>query len=331
MATPAIRMFRRLEGLFCVYKPSGVHWKLVRDTIETNLLKGVNATSSQPLPQEVRFLAQPVSETEGPKGLTLCATSVPVLSKHPLVTGPEFQHIRVGVGHRLDAFSSGVLVLAVGNGNRALNDFYRTRVTRDYTVEGEFGTATNDFSHTGKVVERSTYGHITQDKLEKVLAILQGANQKALLMYSNIDMRSQEAYEMAVQGLLGPDGKSQPILTGLRCVRFQPPNFTLEVQCLNETQKYLRKVVHEIGLELRSTAACKGVRRTRDGSFTLQDALTHHHWTAPDVMQAIRQYHSNKKTKKYSYTQIKDSASQPPEESAATTNETSDETAVGRI
>lgn len=40
MATPAIRMFRKLEGLFCVYKPAGVHWKLVRDSIETNLLKG---------------------------------------------------------------------------------------------------------------------------------------------------------------------------------------------------------------------------------------------------------------------------------------------------
>ncbi|XP_068451290.1 pseudouridylate synthase TRUB2, mitochondrial [Clinocottus analis] len=295
MGTPAIRMFRGLEGLFCVYKPSGVHWKLVRDSIETSLLKGLNDTPCQPLPQRVRFLTQPVSKTEASKGLTLTATSVQVLSKHPLVTGPEFQHVKVGVGHRLDAFSSGVLVLAVGNGNKALNDFYRTRVTRDYTLEGEFGTATNDFSHKGKVVERSTYGHITQDKLDRVLAMLEGANQKALLMYSNVDMRSQEAYEMAVHGLLGPDGKSQPILTGLRCVRFQPPNFTLEVQCLNETQIYLRKVVHEIGLELRSTAACKGVRRTRDGPFTLQDALIRHHWTASDVAQAVRQYHSQKK------------------------------------
>ncbi|XP_031699608.1 pseudouridylate synthase TRUB2, mitochondrial [Anarrhichthys ocellatus] len=331
MATPALRMFRRLEGLFCVYKPSGVHWKLVRDTIETNLLKGLDAAPSQPLPREVRFLAHPVSETEAPKGLSLSAASVPVLSKHPLVTGPEFQHIRVGVGHRLDAFSSGVLVLAVGNGNKALNDFYRTRVTRGYTLEGEFGTATDDFSHTGRVVERSTYGHITQDKMDRVLAMLEGANQKALLMYSNVDMRSQEAYEMAVHGLLGPEGKSQPILTGLRCVHFQPPNFTLEVQCLNETQKYLRKVVHEIGLELRSTAACKGVRRTRDGPFTLQDALIHHHWTASDVIQAIRQYHS-KKDQKYSHTQIKDPAFQSTEESTTTQcNETSEEAAVGTI
>lgn len=317
MATPAIRMFRRLEGLFCVYKPSGVHWKLTRDSIETNLLKGLNAAPVPPLPREVRFLAQPGSETEASKGLTLSAASLPVLSKHHLVTGPEFQRIRVGVGHRLDAFSSGVLVLAVGNGNKALQDLYTSRVTRDYTLEGEFGTATDDFSHTGRVVERSTYGHITQDKLDRVLAMLQGANNKALLMYSNVDMSSQEAYEMAVQGLLGPEGKSVPILTGLRCIRFQPPNFTLEVQCLNETQKYLRKVVHEIGLELRSTAVCKGVRRTRDGPFTLQDALTHHHWTASDVMRAIRQYHSSKKSKKRSHAQIKDPGLQPPEENMA--------------
>lgn len=84
----------------------------------------------------------------------------------------------------------------------------------------------------------------------------------------------------------------------------------LEVQCLNETPKYLRKIVHEIGLELRSTAACKGVRRTRDGPFTLQDALTRQQWTASDVMQAIRQYHMSKKGKRKTQTQIRESQSQ---------------------
>uniref|UniRef100_A0A8C7Z9D6 tRNA pseudouridine synthase 2 n=1 Tax=Oryzias sinensis TaxID=183150 RepID=A0A8C7Z9D6_9TELE len=108
--------------------------------------------------------------------------------------------------------------------------------------------------------------------------------------FSNVDMSSQEAYELAVRGLLGPDGKSAPILTGLRCVHFQPPSFTLEVQCLNETQKYLRKVVHEIGLELRSTAVCKHVRRTRDGLFTSRQALTRNQWSAADVLQAVQQH-----------------------------------------
>lgn len=40
-------------------------------------------------------------------------------------------------------------------------------------------------------------------------------------------MSSQEAYEMAARGLLGPQGKTVPILKGLRCIHFQPPHFTL--------------------------------------------------------------------------------------------------------
>uniref|UniRef100_A0A674NIM6 TruB pseudouridine (psi) synthase family member 2 n=1 Tax=Takifugu rubripes TaxID=31033 RepID=A0A674NIM6_TAKRU len=295
---------RQHKGIFSVYKPSGVHWKLVRDTIETNIRNDLNATPSQPLPHKICFLNAPGSETEASRGLALRTVSLPVLSKHPLVTGPEVQFMKVGVGHRLDVASSGVLTLAVGNGNRALGDLYSAQVTSEYTLEGEFGTATADFSHTGKVVERSTYDHITQDKLERVLAMLEGANQKALLMYSNVDMKSQDAYEMAARGLLGPDGKSPPILKGLRCIHFQPPNFTLEVQCLNDTQKYLRRIVHEIGLELRSTAVCKGVRRTRDGPFTLKDALVHQQWTAADIMQAVRQYHASKKRKKSPPTKI---------------------------
>ena len=49
----------------------------------------------------------------------------------------------------------------------------------------------------------------------------------ALLSHSSVDMQSQEAYELAVSGELGPQGKSPPILTGLRVTAFQPPFFTL--------------------------------------------------------------------------------------------------------
>lgn len=72
---------------------------------------------------------------------------------------------------------------------------------------------------------------------------------------------------------------------------------------MNETQRYLCRILHEVGLELRSTAVCKGVRRTRDGPFTLQHALTHQHWTSPDVIQAIRQYRSSRKASKAKHTQ----------------------------
>lgn len=120
MATPAIRMLRRLEGLFCVYKPPGVHWKLVRDTVETNIVKGeadplwqshnyfpvwtitssssgivlcldvlcprtgLNALPSQPLPHKICFQIQAGNQTGESRGLSLTTASLPVLSKHPL-------------------------------------------------------------------------------------------------------------------------------------------------------------------------------------------------------------------------------------------------------
>ncbi|KAG8438337.1 hypothetical protein GDO86_008862 [Hymenochirus boettgeri] len=238
----ASHVLRTLHGVFAVYKPPGVHWKLVRDTVETNLLK---------------------------------------------VKGPAYRHLRVGAGHRLDTGSSGVFVLGICNGNKLLTEMYNGHLTRDYTVRGTFGKATDNFLEFGKVIEKTTYDHITRDKLERILAVIQGSGQKALILHSHVDLKCQEAYELAVKGELRPMDKSPPIILGIRCLEFSPPDFTLEIQCMHETQQYLRKMIHEIGLELRSTAVCTQVRRTRDGPFTVDQALLRNQWNLKHICKAV--------------------------------------------
>ncbi|XP_067834841.1 mitochondrial mRNA pseudouridine synthase TRUB2 [Heptranchias perlo] len=287
MGRPARSLCRTLHGLFAVYKPPGVHWKRLRDTVETNLLKDLNSLK-QPLPrQQIRFLP---SSIEGENGTetSLTVVQVPVVADHPRVKGPKFVDLKVGAGHRLDMRSSGVFVLGVGNGNQQLTHLYNCHLTKEYTVKGSFGTATEDFSDTGRLIEKTTYDHITRDRLERIIAVIQGSHQRALLTYSGVDLKSQEAYELASRGLLHPLQKSPPIITGIRCVHFSPPSFTLEIQCVHETQQYLRKVVHEIGLELKSSAVCTQVRRTRDGVFTLEDALIRTHWDLQSVQAAVQ-------------------------------------------
>ncbi|XP_053329612.1 pseudouridylate synthase TRUB2, mitochondrial [Spea bombifrons] len=287
MSRSASSVFQSLQGFFAVYKPPGVHWKLVRDNVETNLLKELNSLETPPPRQLIRF--QPVA-AEGTDGveLTRVATAVPALAD-VLVKGAPYTSLKIGAGHRLDARSSGVFVLGIGRGNRLLTDMYNSHCTRDYTVCGSFGTATDDFSDTGRIIEKTTYGHVTRDKLERILAVIQGSNRKALLTHSHIDLKSQEAYELAVAGQLRPMVKSPPIILGMRCLDFSPPDFTLEIQCMHETQQYLRKVIHEIGLELRSSAVCTKVRRTRDGSFTVDCALLHTHWDLYSIRQAVKE------------------------------------------
>nr|KAF6283185.1 TruB pseudouridine synthase family member 2 [Pipistrellus kuhlii] len=159
---------------------------------------------------------------------------------------------------------------------------------QDYTVLGLLGKATDDFREDGRLVERTTYDHVTREKLDRILAVIQGSHQKALVTYSNLDLQTQEAYEMAVKGLIRPMNKSPMLVTGIRCLRFAPPEFLLEVQCMNETQKQLRSLVHEIGLELKTTAVCSHVRRTRDGCFTLDDALLRTQWNLNSIQDAMQ-------------------------------------------
>ncbi|XP_063000654.1 pseudouridylate synthase TRUB2, mitochondrial isoform X2 [Elgaria multicarinata webbii] len=169
-----------LQGLFAVYKPPGVPWSLVRDTVETQLLKDLNLLERPAPRQRIRFLPSTVEGKDG-KELTMTVTQVPVLADHPLVSGPVFTHLKIGAGHRLDTKSSGVFLLGAGYGNKLLTDWYNAHLTRTYTVRGLFGKATDDFSDTGKLIEKTTFDHITREQLDRILSVIQGSNQKSLL------------------------------------------------------------------------------------------------------------------------------------------------------
>ncbi|XP_072209166.1 pseudouridylate synthase TRUB2, mitochondrial isoform X3 [Excalfactoria chinensis] len=164
-------------GLFAVYKAPGVAWNRVRDAVETRLLRELNAAPARPPRSRIRFLP---ADSAGPPGLV--AVRVPVLAEHRLVRGPRFTQLKIGAGHRLDVKASGVFVLGVGHGNKLLSHMHNCHLGKVYTVRGQFGKATEDFSDTGKLIEKTTFDHITREKLERILAVIQGTNHKALLI-----------------------------------------------------------------------------------------------------------------------------------------------------
>ncbi|XP_007450093.1 PREDICTED: probable tRNA pseudouridine synthase 2-like [Lipotes vexillifer] len=143
-----------LHRLFAAYKPPGLKWKQLRDTVELQLLKGLSAGKRPASEHRVRFLLGPMEGSE--EKLTLTATSVSTLIDHPQVRGPTFTSLKIGMGHRLDAQAPGVLVLGVGRGRRLLTDMYNAHLTKDYTVHGLLGKATDDFCEDGQLVEKTT-------------------------------------------------------------------------------------------------------------------------------------------------------------------------------
>lgn len=61
----------------------------------------------------------------------------------------------------------------------------------------------------------------------------------------------------------------------------------LELHCINETGEFLAELVHDIGIDMRSNAACVQLRRTQLGPFLLPHALLRKHWTLEHVLNNV--------------------------------------------
>lgn len=86
--------------------------------------------------------------------------------------------------------------------------------------------------------------------------------------YSSLDLQSQEAYEMAVQGVIRPMSKSPMLVTGIRCLHFAPPEFLLG--------KFPRKLEHLEGAPGAGESPCRALA----GPAVLCHTRTAH--TSPD-------------------------------------------------
>lgn len=84
--------------------------------------------------------------------------------------------------------------------------------------------------------------------------------------------------------MIRPMNESPMLIAGIRCLHFAPPEFLLRVQCMHEREQQLRRLVHDIGLELKTTP----VRSTRDGFFRLDNALLRTQWDLHSIQGAIQ-------------------------------------------
>ncbi|XP_013187947.2 pseudouridylate synthase TRUB2, mitochondrial [Amyelois transitella] len=281
----AVSAFKALNGLICVYKPPTVSIKLVQHTIITNLCRDLNKLPGRL--QEKRV------EIVGPTNAPMDVKLVPNLADDPLVCGPRYlnEDFRCSYATHLGLFSSGVLLIGINAGTRLTYHINVSRPTRAYKVHGQLGKATDTYFWNGKTVERATYGHVTRAKIDEVVAHMQSAHQKTMYELSGIHKDSQTGYELASQGLIRPANSKLPLVYGIKCVHFAPPDFTLEIQAVNEYDRYLWTIVHDMAVQLKTAAHCTGLQCIRQGRFTTDMALLRKHWQLPHILDNMDMCH----------------------------------------
>ncbi|GAU96444.1 hypothetical protein RvY_07889 [Ramazzottius varieornatus] len=285
----AAEAWRLLNGVFCVYKPAGITFNSIRFRIANKLTDELNAMQREDVPPLVKILP-PSPEDDSAE---FRVTTVPDLRRHPLVVGPGYTKEDFYIRHTTGFLKemAGVTVVSIGSGSprRIFEAITDRNPVCTYHIDGKFGLRTDDYLETGRVLEKTSFDFVTRTRLQKFLSFYQARYQKLIYQAYGVDPQSQEAYEMHSRGLLRPGNVSNPLLYRIQCVSFHKPYFTLEVQCVNETDKFLLKILNDVAEDLKSSAVCTKIRRIRWGNFTLDHALLYKHWNVAGIIEGINE------------------------------------------
>lgn len=186
------------------------------------------------------------------------------------------QAVRNGTGIRraghtgtLDPRASGVLVILIGPAVR-LSEFVSAADKR-YQAIIRLGGATDTFDADGKFTRQETPVNVTEEEFEKVLKTFEGEIEQVPPQYSAVKVQGRKAYEMARKG---EEVELEPRIIQvhhLEVLEWTPPEVVVDVHCSSGT--YVRSLANDLGETLGTGAYLVGLRRTKNGRFTLRDAV----------------------------------------------------------
>jgi tRNA pseudouridine55 synthase len=177
---------------------------------------------------------------------------------------------RAGHTGTLDPRASGVLVVLIGPAVR-LSEFLSASDKR-YQAIVRFGISTDTYDTEGiQVGETKSVDHLTEDDFQKILREYEGKIAQVPPAHSAIKVNGQKAYDLARRG---EEVQLEPRMIdvyNLELLEWAPPEAVIDVYASSGT--YVRSLANDLGNDLGVGAHLTGLRRTKNGQFTLREAV----------------------------------------------------------
>jgi len=175
---------------------------------------------------------------------------------------------RAGHTGTLDPRASGVLVVLLGPAVR-LSEYVSAEDKRYHAVI-QLGKKTDTFDEEGSITGTSPVD-ITAEQFEEALKGFVGEIEQVPPPYSAVKVNGRKAYELARKG---EEVELEPRIIhvhSLELLEWDPPQALVDVHCSSGT--YVRSLANDLGEKLKCGAMLAGLRRTKSGKFTLNDAI----------------------------------------------------------
>ena len=180
-----------------------------------------------------------------------------------------FHERRVGHGGTLDPMATGVLPIFIGRATRAAE--FAESAEKEYIAGLRLGLVTNTQDTTGEALEEHPVS-VTREEVQTALQRFLGPIEQIPPMYSAIKINGQKLYELARKGKEVARKPRSITIHELELLEGGGAEYLLRVRCSKGT--YVRTLCHDLGAALGCGGCMSSLRRTRAGSFTLEQALT---------------------------------------------------------
>jgi tRNA pseudouridine55 synthase len=177
--------------------------------------------------------------------------------------------IKIGHSGTLDPFATGLLIILIGRENTKLAAHF-LGLDKTYLVKAKLGFISDTFDRTGQVKFFSNIKP-TQDDVIKNLKNFLGIHEQTPPEFSAIKINGRRAYELARQGQTIEMKKRTISIKDINLLSFEYPFVEFVVQVSSGT--YIRSLVNDLGLVLKSGALTEDLRRTKINDFDVKNAL----------------------------------------------------------
>ena len=176
---------------------------------------------------------------------------------------------RAGHTGTLDPRASGVLVVLVGPAVRLSE--YISASDKRYQAILRLGTATDTYDAEGVFTREEVTVEVTEEEFEVELKKFEGEIEQVPPAYSAVKVNGRKAYDMARNG---EEVELEPRLIQvhhLEVLEWANPEVVVDVHCSSGT--YIRSLANDLGEVLGCGAYLVGLRRTKNGRFSLRDSV----------------------------------------------------------
>src|SRR3989344_4717876 len=181
---------------------------------------------------------------------------------------------KIGHAGTLDPLASGLMLVGVGTGTKALHDLIKLPKVYEVVVLLGIKTSTGDME--GEILERKEVADITNEKVEEALKSLVGKTKFKVPAYSAIKVGGKRLYKLARRGRVVdlPEREMEVLNAELLALNDKEGLYLAKIIFEVGSGAYIRSLAEELGRRLGYPATLGDLRRLKIGEYRVEDATS---------------------------------------------------------